>query len=90
MPRFDGTGPQGQGAMGGRRRGRCEDATPFSGEGQNCGLRRRHRQRGRGNALRLVGPEQESDFVQTCLQRLKSEIQSMQERLDRLLANSSK
>ncbi|HEY4756832.1 MAG TPA: DUF5320 domain-containing protein [Ignavibacteriaceae bacterium] len=25
MPNFDGTGPQGQGAMTGRRRGRCQD-----------------------------------------------------------------
>ena len=25
MPNFDGTGPQGQGAMTGRRRGRCSD-----------------------------------------------------------------
>jgi hypothetical protein len=25
MPNFDGTGPQGQGAMTGRKRGRCRD-----------------------------------------------------------------
>ena len=32
MPNFDGTGPQGQGAMTGRKRGRCNDTKTTSTE----------------------------------------------------------
>ncbi|NIV97652.1 hypothetical protein GWN26_00245, partial [Candidatus Saccharibacteria bacterium] len=38
MPRFDGTGPQGQGPMTGRGMGRCADAQrPGWGQGRGMG-----------------------------------------------------
>lgn len=88
MPHMDVTGPQGQGAQGGRRRGRCEGTTLLNNGDSNCGLRLRHRRRGRGNgqcaAFRLVGAEHDSGFVQSCIEHLQSKIRSLQNRLDRL------
>lgn len=92
MPRFDGTGPQAQGSMAGRRRGGCERATLSTNGDLRCGLRLRRRGQGKGNcsSFRLVGANKDSHFVQSCIERLQSEIQSMQARLDRLKTSSGR
>lgn len=94
MPRLDGTGPQGLGALRGRRRGQYEGAKPFTDDDSSCGLRLRRRRRGQGKGhcapFRLVGANQDSGFVQSCIERLQSEIRAMQERLDHLKAGSGR
>lgn len=43
MPRFDGTGPRGEGPRTGKERGNCADEANenFYGYGYGCGFRRR-------------------------------------------------
>ena len=56
MPRFDGTGPNGQGSMTGGRRGYCKSNTQFIPQwgsgfyGLGRGLRQRRGHRGRGRS----------------------------------------
>lgn len=67
MPNFDGTGPQGQGSMTGRRRGRCKnnkDTENMNNENQlvennevdkaqGRGLRKRNGRKGTGSGRRF-------------------------------------
>lgn len=77
MPRFDGTGPQG--ALNGRRSGHCEGAENCRGQG------RRQRFRNRGcDSFRLVGASQDRSFVESCIERLQTEINAMQMRINDL------
>lgn len=86
MPRFDGTGPQGKGAMGACRNRQCDDKAlgQSEGFGRGNGGRQRQRNQNRICGFRLVGAGQNSGFVQACIERLETKIQSMQERLARL------
>jgi len=88
MPRFDGTGPQGQGNMGGRRSGRCEFGSNLRGQGQ--GGRQRHRDgcQGRFGGFQLVGANQDRSFVGSCIDRLQSKIHVLQARLTELKAKT--
>ncbi len=79
MPRFDGTGPQGQGALSGRRSGRCEGADNCRGQGR----RQRFRNRGCGN-FRLIGASQDRSFVESCINRLLAEVTAIQTRINDL------
>ena len=76
MPRFDGTGPQGQGNIGGLRSGRCEFGSNLPGQG----LGGRQRQRN--------GANQDRSFVGSCIEHLQSKIQGLQARLAELKAQS--
>jgi hypothetical protein len=41
MPRYDGTGPQGQGSKTGRGMGKCNGSTDNQGFGRGCGRQNR-------------------------------------------------
>ena len=51
MPNRNGTGPEGKGAMTGRKMGNCsgENASPRNGQGNGCGRGRGNGRNGRGN-----------------------------------------
>ena len=88
MPRFDGTGPQGQGNMGGRRSGRCELGSNLLRQGQGGRQRQRYVCRGRFGGFLLVGANQDRSFVDSCIDRLQSKIQALQARLTELKAKT--
>jgi hypothetical protein len=84
MPRFDGTGPQGQGNRGGRRSGRCAFASNLRGQGRGGRQRQGSGCQGRFGVFQLVGANQERSFVGSCIDRLQSKIQALQARLAEL------
>ena len=88
MPRFDGTGPQGQGNMGGRRSGRCEFGGNPTGQGQGGRQRQRNGCQGRFGGFQLIGANQDRNFVGSCIERLQRKIQALQERLAELKVHS--
>lgn len=90
MPRFDGTGPQGQGNMGGRRSGRCEFDSNIPGQGQGGRQRLRNGGQGRLGNFQFVGANQDRGFVGSCIERLQSEIRTLQARLADLKAPADK
>lgn len=79
MPRFDGTGPQGQGNMGGRRSGRCKIGSNLLGQGGR--QRQRNGGQGRFGDFQPGDANQDQGFVGPCIERLHSEIQALQARL---------
>ncbi len=90
MPRFDGTGPQGQGNMGGRRSGRCKIGSNLPGQGQGGRQRQRNGGQGRFGDFQPVDANQDLGFVGSCIERLQSEIQALQARLANLKTPAGK
>lgn len=90
MPRFDGTGPQGQGSMGGRHSGRSEFGRNPTGQGQGGRQRQRNGCQGRFGVFQLIGANQDPSFVGSYIERLQSKIQALQARLAELKAQSGK
>jgi len=88
MPRFDGTGPQGQGNISGRRSGRCEFGSNLPGQGRGGRQRQRNGCQGRFGGFQLIGANQDRNFVGSCIERLQSKIQVLQARLTELKTQS--
>lgn len=87
MPRFNGTGLHGQGALSGRRLGRCEGADACAGNGRR--LRHRHGQV-MGGRFHITGPMQDHSLVASGITKLQSEIEALQVRIDKLKALAEK
>ncbi len=81
MPRFDGTGPQGQGNMGGRRSGRCALGSNLPSQGSGGRQRQRNACQGRFGSFQLGGANQDQDSLISWIERLQLEIQKLQARL---------
>jgi len=72
MPRFDQTGPLGQGSMTGRGLGPCGGGTGF---GRNCG---------RGFGRRFYTQREESEILKDEAGALEQELKAVKERLTEL------
>ena len=70
MPKFDGTGPQGQGPRTGRGMGPC-------GGGRGCSF-------GQGTGRRFFSKKEESEMLDTEVKELEAELKAIKERLGEL------
>ena len=76
MPRRDGTGPMGSGAMTGRGIGSCTGAnTAKYGAGYGCRL-------GRGFAVNQTSPETQKELLQEQRDVLKSQLEIIDKQLE--------
>ena len=81
MPRFDGTGPKGEGALSGRRLGQCEHATDFQGKGY--GQQHRRNRRGLCGNSQSVEPRENRNLT-SGMDCLRTQIEAFQACLNRL------
>ncbi|MEA1929350.1 MAG: DUF5320 domain-containing protein [Patescibacteria group bacterium] len=75
MPRFDGTGPMGQGPRTGRSAGYCGAGVGVSGYGCGLGFRRGCGARG------FLTRKEESEMLKDETKLLENELQAVKERL---------
>lgn len=90
MPRLDGTGPQGQGALSGRRLEQCDNTN----ESQDTGFGQKHRQR-RQNRQGLCGNTQSLEtranhHLVSSINSLRAQIEAFQACLSNLKADIKK
>ena len=94
MPRGDGTGPNGQGSMTGRRMGFCAgfNAPGFTnhgfgggfGRGRGFGLRARNMQVAPIQQPAIMTEKQEKEFLEQELNALKEEMKEIEKRLKQI------
>ena len=80
MPKLDGTGPQGQGAMTGRGCGKCNGAQGTS-MGMGRGLGCRGGGRGFGRMAVGLSPEETKKALETEKELLKQELEAIEKEL---------